>query len=86
MEKDEDDELASGALKTAEKIMEEFYQLSISNDPEKLCLSGAINKRLHKRTGEIVFFEKAIECCTVLSHRTLQNEIGSWSRYIFNHF
>jgi tetratricopeptide (TPR) repeat protein len=61
-EKDEDDEVAIAALKEAEKILEESCQLSISNDPETLGLGGAINKRLHERTGDIVYFEKAIDC------------------------
>jgi tetratricopeptide (TPR) repeat protein len=60
-EKDEDDAAAIAALKEAEKILEEFCQLSISNDPETLGLGGAINKRLHERTGDIVHFEKAID-------------------------
>ena len=61
-EKDEDDEAAIAALKAAEKILEESCQLSISNDPETLGLGGAINKRLHERTGDVVYFEKAIDC------------------------
>lgn len=61
-EKDEDDEVAIAALKEAEKILEESCQLSISNDPETLGLGGAINKRLHERTGDIVYLEKAIDC------------------------
>lgn len=60
-EKDEDDAVAIAALKEAEKILDEFCQLSISNDPETLGLGGAINKRLHERTGDIVYFEKAID-------------------------
>ncbi len=61
-DKDEDDEVAIAALKKAENILEESCQLSISNDPETLGLGGAINKRLHERTGDIVYFEKAIDC------------------------
>jgi tetratricopeptide (TPR) repeat protein len=60
-EKDEDDAVAIAALKEAERILEESCQLSISNDPETLGLGGAINKRLHERTGDIVYFEKSID-------------------------
>ena len=53
-EKDEDDAVAIAALKEAEKILEESCQLSISNDPETLGLGGAIKKRQHEGTGDIV--------------------------------
>ncbi len=60
-EKDEDDQAAIAALKEALQILETCCSLAISKCPETLGLGGAINKRLYDRSGNMEYFDKAIE-------------------------
>ena len=60
-EKDADAKAAIEALKEAELILERDCDLNISIDPETLGLGGAVNKRLHERTGDLRCFDKCVE-------------------------
>jgi tetratricopeptide (TPR) repeat protein len=60
VEKEEDDEKAISALQDAERILMEECELAISTDPETLGLGGAVNKRLHERTGEQKYFDRSV--------------------------
>ncbi len=60
VEREEDDEVAIPVLLEAERILKEECELSISTDPETLGLGGAVNKRLHERTGEPTYFDRSV--------------------------
>ena len=51
---------AMAALHAAESILAEHCAPKISNDPETLALSGAINKRRFEVTGDLAYLERAI--------------------------
>jgi tetratricopeptide (TPR) repeat protein len=55
-----DKEVASAALNEAEDILAKYCAPKISNDPETLGLSGAINKRLFELTGDLAYLDRAI--------------------------
>ncbi len=51
---------AIAALNEAEDILAKYCAPKISNDPETLGLSGAINKRLFELSGDLAYLERAI--------------------------
>lgn len=51
---------AIAALNEAEDILAKYCAPKISNDPETLGLSGAINKRLFELSGDLVYLDRAI--------------------------
>jgi len=55
-----DNDSAIAALIKAQEILETYCAPNISNDPETLGLSGAINKRLYDRTENTRYLDKAI--------------------------
>ena len=55
-----DKEAAIDALQDAEDILTRYCVPKISNDPETLGLSGAINKRLFELTDDLEFLDRAI--------------------------
>ena len=55
-----DKETAVAALNEAEDILAKYCAPKISNDPETLGLSGAINKRLFELTGDLEYLNRAI--------------------------
>ena len=61
-ENDPDDASAIAALQKAEHILKTDCDLSHSNDPETLGLSGAVYKRMYERSGDMTFFDKSIDC------------------------
>ncbi len=56
-----DKDKAIAALEEAEEILARYCAPRISNDPETLGLSGAINKRKFELTGDLEYLERAIE-------------------------
>jgi tetratricopeptide (TPR) repeat protein len=55
-----DKQTAVAALNQAEDILAKYCAPKISNDPETLGLSGAINKRLFELTGDLEYLDRAI--------------------------
>jgi len=55
-----DKKAAIAALKEAESILAKYCAPKISNDPETLGLSGAINKRLFELTDDLAYLDRAI--------------------------
>ena len=55
-----DKETAIAALNAAEDILANNCAPKISNDPETLGLSGAINKRLFELSGDLAYLDRAI--------------------------
>ncbi len=55
-----DRDAAIAALYEAETILAKYCAPKISNDPETLGLSGAINKRLFELTDDLTYLERAI--------------------------
>lgn len=55
-----DPKVAVEALTQAERILAKYCEPKISNDPETLGLSGAINKRLFELGGDLAHLERAI--------------------------
>ena len=56
-----DEDRAIAALHDAEDILARYCAPKISNDPETLGLSGAINKRLFELTDDLAYLDRAIE-------------------------
>ena len=59
-DKDGDIEKNIAALNEAENILAKYCAPKISNDPETLGLSGAVNKRLFELSGDLEYLERAI--------------------------
>ena len=57
---DIDKNTAIAALNEAENILAKYCAPKISNDPETLGLSGAVNKRLFELSGDLEYLERAI--------------------------
>ena len=55
-----DTQVATDALIAAEQILAKYCAPKISNDPETLGLSGAINKRLFELNGDREYLDRAI--------------------------
>ncbi|MBL8351633.1 MAG: DUF4071 domain-containing protein [Burkholderiaceae bacterium] len=55
-----DPKVATEALIAAEQILAKYCEPKISNDPETLGLSGAINKRLFELSGDRAYLDRAI--------------------------
>jgi tetratricopeptide (TPR) repeat protein len=55
-----DKKTAIAALNKAEDILAKYCAPKISNDPETLGLSGAINKRLFELTDDLAYLDRAI--------------------------
>ncbi len=55
-----DEKTAIAALNEGEDILAKYCAPKISNDPEKLGLSGAINKRLFELTDDLEYLDRAI--------------------------
>lgn len=55
-----DKAVAVAALMAAERLLAKYCEPKITNDPETLGLSGAINKRLFEVTGDAQYLDRAI--------------------------